>query len=61
VSRNESHPRRGFYDRTAPISDWLEWASSLLDGVDPLVERQKLVDRLGLAPGDWALEVAPGT
>lgn len=61
MSRNESHPRRGFYDRTAPISDWLERASSFLDGVDSLAERRILVDRLDLKPGDWAMEVASGT
>lgn len=58
---NKSRSPRSFYDLTASISDLLGWASSFLDGVDSMAERQKLVDRLDLGPGEWALEIAPGT
>lgn len=50
-----------FYDRTARVSPWLDRATALVDGVDPAVERRRLVDRLEIEPDHRVLEVAVGT
>ncbi len=50
-----------FYDRTARVSPWLDRATALVDGVDPAVERRRLLDRLGVEADHRVLEVAVGT
>lgn len=50
-----------YYDLIAPIENYLARVTALVDGVRSSEERQFLIERLDLQPGDRVLEVAIGT
>ena len=59
--QEEKGRSRDFYDWWAPFYDATNWFATWVRGASDLKERRKAVRRLGLRPGQRALEVSAGT
>lgn len=50
-----------FYDWIAPVENYLERATALIEGVQPIEERHRVIESMDLEAGDRILVVAIGT